>query len=104
MAVRESARFKQLVGTARNPVVDLLRKLESWVVWKELKRRCPNRNRGSRTNLGPRLHRDGIDGCVRKNLLHDFATDGLPFSGPSQRQGIEANVVDLSRDAFALRC
>src|SRR5208283_1024428 len=48
------------------------------------------------------LPHDGIDGYARNNLLRDFTADPRAPSGLTQRQSIEAEVVDLSRDALAL--
>src|SRR5260370_39421542 len=44
MAVRESAGFKQLVGTARGQVINLLRRLDKWLACKETTNfRCENK-------------------------------------------------------------
>src|SRR5713101_8122691 len=84
MAVRESAGFKQLVGTARDQVVDLLCELEKWVASGRSPRGCPIRSHGSRSPLGLRLRHDGLDGYVRTKLLRDFAANRLISSGLSR--------------------
>src|SRR5258707_1185163 len=62
MAVGESAGFKQLVGTARDQVINLLRRLDKWVPKGEARRRRLTRSHGRRAPFGLWLRHDRIGG------------------------------------------
>src|SRR5208283_338803 len=103
MAVLKTAGLEQLVGAPSNQVFDFRCKLENQIAG-NFENRCPNRSLRRRTTRDVHLPHDGIEGYARNNVLGDFAADGWAPPGLTQRQSIEAEVVDRSRDALALLC
>jgi len=102
------AGFKQLVGTARDQVINLLRRLDKWLAKGEARRRRLTRSYGRRTPSvccgmidrrlcwGEPLARFRADRLVVVWPPRDLGADRLVSSGRSQKQSIETNVVDLS--------
>src|SRR5260370_31151141 len=62
MVVGEPAGFKQLVGTARDQVINLLRRLDKWLAKGEVRRRRLTRCHCRKTPFGLWLRHDRIGG------------------------------------------
>ena len=89
MAVGESAGFKQLVGTARDQVINLLRRLDKRLAKREARRRGLTRSHGRRAPLGLWFRHDRIGRYVGENHSRDFGANRLVFFGLSRDLGAD---------------
>src|SRR5207245_11369629 len=83
MVVGEPAGFKQLVGTRRDQVINLLSRLDKWLAKGEARSRRLTRSYGRRTPFGLLLRHNRIGGYVGENHSRDFGGDRLVFFGLS---------------------